>query len=528
MWQFEGRHYPNIGLNSVAGKPKEGIGLDPIRFDEMRPGCYDIKARLQDMDEDGIHAQMCFPSFPGFAGSTFFGAEDKHLAYECVRAWNDFIDEWCAAAPDRMIPMELVPYWDADRSQAEVERIAAIGARAISFTESPHAVGLPSFHVGSGGAPNVSPDANLGVAIALFGTNSQFTCTELLLSPTFHKFPRLRVALSEGGIGWMPWLVERIEYTRERHRHHTGMNEYVRPSDLFRDHIFGSSSPTRPASRSATRSASTTSCSRATTPTATATGPTAARCWPRRCSTGVRLPRLSATPGGGRGRGSGGRRSTLYEVSVPKRSAVNGRDSRARRLSEVAIVDAAQRLTRQVGVERLTMRALADALGASPMAPYHYVKGRDVLLLLVIERVMSDVEPPDPVSDQPWDEQLWEYMQAMGQALAQYPGITDYLLNHELSDAPRRYMEQCIAILRRGGFSADDARTAFTVIYTYMWGGSIFQGVQNRRKASGRRRSRGGSVPTIDELASVRAVEVGYQTIVAGLRTTMATTDPRS
>jgi predicted TIM-barrel fold metal-dependent hydrolase len=260
-WEAEGRRAPTVGLNAVAGKPKEEIGLDPVRLDEMRPGCYDIKARLADMDEDGVHAQLCFPSYPGFAGSTFFNYEDKGLANACVTAWNDFIlDEWCAEAPDRMIPMGLVPYWDVEAATAEVERIAAKGARAISFIEAPHAVGLPSFHsdhwdpmlavlneaempmclhFGSGGGPVVAPDANFGVAIALFGTNSLFAMTELLLSPTFHKFPNLKVALSEGGIGWMPWMRERIDYVWERHRHYTGMNKDVRPSELFKDHIFG-------------------------------------------------------------------------------------------------------------------------------------------------------------------------------------------------------------------------------------------------------------------------------------------------
>ncbi|MGI8754624.1 MAG: TetR/AcrR family transcriptional regulator [Acidimicrobiales bacterium] len=194
-----------------------------------------------------------------------------------------------------------------------------------------------------------------------------------------------------------------------------------------------------------------------------------------------------------------------------------------RPLSQDAIVEAAQRLTRQVGVEKLTMRALADALGVSPMAPYHYVDGRDSLLLLVVERVMAGVQAPAPDGDQPWDVQLWEYMQAMGQALAQYPGIADYLLDHELTRAGRQYMRQCIAILVRGGFGGADARTAFILIYTYMWGGSIFQGMQNRHQATGRRRSRSGTIPTIDDLASAQAVEVGYRTIVAGLRTTMAT-----
>ena len=69
--------------------------------------------------------------------------------------------------------------------------------------------------------------------------NSQFATIDLLLSPTFHKFPGLKVALSEGGIGWMPYILERIDYTWERHRYYTGCNPDVRPSELFRDHIFG-------------------------------------------------------------------------------------------------------------------------------------------------------------------------------------------------------------------------------------------------------------------------------------------------
>lgn len=261
VWRFEGKNNPTIGLNAVAGKDPKDFGLEPVRFDGMLPGCYDVQARLADMDLDGVHAQMCFPSFPGFAGSTFFAAEDKDLANACVSAWNDFIlDEWCAAAPDRFIPMVMVPFWDVDAAVAEVQRTAAKGAKAITFTEAPHRLGLPSFHsdhwdpflaaaqdadlplclhFGSGGAPQVAPDANFAVAIALFGMNSQFTTIDLLLSPVFHKFPSLRVALSEGGIGWIPYVLERADYTWERHRWYTGVNTEVRPSDLFKDHIFG-------------------------------------------------------------------------------------------------------------------------------------------------------------------------------------------------------------------------------------------------------------------------------------------------
>jgi predicted TIM-barrel fold metal-dependent hydrolase len=260
-WSFEGKVMPTIGLNAVAGKEPKDFGLDPVRYEDMLPGCYDLKARVADMDLDGIHVQMCFPSFPGFAGSTFLNAEDKELSLACLQAWNDFIlDEWCGGAPDRFIPMVMVPFWDVEASVAEVQRTAAKGAKAITFTEAPHRIGLPSFHsdhwdpflaaaqdadlplcmhFGTGGAPQVAPDANFAVMIALFGMNSQFTTVDLLFSPVFHKFPRLRVALSEGGIGWMPYVVERMEETWARHRFYTGVNQDKRPAELFRDHIFG-------------------------------------------------------------------------------------------------------------------------------------------------------------------------------------------------------------------------------------------------------------------------------------------------
>lgn len=94
-------------------------------------------------------------------------------------------------------------------------------------------------HFGSGGVPETSPDAPFAVLIALFGMNSQFTATELLFSPVFRKFPDLRVCLSEGGIGWIPYLLERCDYTWERHRHYLDLELKVPPSEIFRDHIFG-------------------------------------------------------------------------------------------------------------------------------------------------------------------------------------------------------------------------------------------------------------------------------------------------
>ncbi len=262
VWQYEGRRYPYIGLNAVAGKKPEEFGTEPVRYDDMIPGCYDPKSRLVDMDVDGVWGALCFPSFPRFSGTIFLEAEDRELALACVHAYNDFLlDEWCAAAPDRLIPGSILPLWDPQECVREIHRVHAKGAKAVFFPENPVPLGLPSFHTthwdevfsaaeetdmplcmhfGTSGKPPITaPDAPMAVMISLMGCNSMYTTADLLFSPVFHRHPRLKVALSEGGVGWIPYLLERIDGTWEKHRFYQNVNQTVRPSELFRRHIYG-------------------------------------------------------------------------------------------------------------------------------------------------------------------------------------------------------------------------------------------------------------------------------------------------
>ncbi|BCP08106.1 MULTISPECIES: amidohydrolase family protein [Mycobacterium] len=281
LWSYDGVIYPTIGLNAVAGRPMQEWGLDPVRYEDMIPGCYDPVARIADMDLDGTQAALCFPSFPGFAGGTFQRAQDKELALLCVKAWNDFyIEEWCPTAPERYIPLALLPTWDIDACVAEAERTAAMGARTVSFPDSPVPLGLPSFHsdhwdplwqicseaqmpvsmhFGSGGyVPGFSfssmekystldavngvrpmPDSPYAVAITLFATNLMWSTVDLLLSGKLQKFPDLQFSLAEGGIGWLPYILERTDYVWERHRYYQPIDFDTRPSELFRKHFYG-------------------------------------------------------------------------------------------------------------------------------------------------------------------------------------------------------------------------------------------------------------------------------------------------
>ena len=262
VWLFEGKRFPQIGLNAVAGKDPKHYGTEPMRYSDMIPGCYEPRARVADMDLDGVTAALCFPSFPRFAGSVFLQATDKELAMRCVAAWNDFmIDEWCATAPDRFIPMVILPLWDVELCVAEFHRTVAKGARAVSFMENPVPLGLPSYHTDhwdpllsaceeadvplclhfgtSGQAPVTAPEAPFAVTITLFGCNSMYATADLLFSPVFHRHPRLKVALAEGGIGWIPYLLERADYVWNRHRFYQNVDQSTPPSRLFAEHMYG-------------------------------------------------------------------------------------------------------------------------------------------------------------------------------------------------------------------------------------------------------------------------------------------------
>jgi predicted TIM-barrel fold metal-dependent hydrolase len=261
FWEYEGVRSETMGLNAVAGRPREEFSTDPVRFTDMIPGCYDPAARVVDMDRDGVRASLGFPSYPRFCGQQFLVAgKNRELGLLCVQAWNDFVlDEWCATAPDRFIPMIIGPLWDPQAMATELERCAARGARAVSFCENPSKFGLPSLHTDhwdplwracedagavvalhigtSGSLPMTSADAPIPVGIALAGTLAQASCTDLIMSAIPRKFPKLQFVLSEGGIGWVPYALERADYTWERHRFWSHLAQDLKPSEAFRQSI---------------------------------------------------------------------------------------------------------------------------------------------------------------------------------------------------------------------------------------------------------------------------------------------------
>jgi len=261
IWEYEGQLRPNVGLNAVAGRPPEEYGFEPTSFRQMRRGCYDVHERVRDMNANGVLASMCFGSFPSFCGLLWVRAKDKAAAHVMQRAYNDWhIDEWCAAYPGRFIALAQLPLWDIGLMADEVRRVARQGCHAVAFVENPTMIGLPSIHdrawdplwqaccdeqvvlaihIGSVWQPAPpSGDSAPETLMAGVPVASLHTASDFVFSDVFRRFPALRIALSEGGIGWIPYFLERIDYLNERHGRWTRWQfRGERPSDVFRRHF---------------------------------------------------------------------------------------------------------------------------------------------------------------------------------------------------------------------------------------------------------------------------------------------------
>jgi predicted TIM-barrel fold metal-dependent hydrolase len=242
-WIYEDKKMVTGGLGAVAGRPPEDITVEGYPYSAMRRGCYDPVARLEDMDEAGVLGSLNFPSIPRFCGQLFWEAKDKDLALLCVKAYNDWmIDEWCATAPTRLIPLTIIPLWDPALAVAEIERTAAKGSRSFCFSENFEPLGLPtihdpsrywdpviaaaqdtgqvvSIHIGSSSTMyKVSSDSPFMANMAMGAIRPAGCMLSWIFSGMFQRFPDIQIALSEGSIGWIPWFLERARQVWETQR----------------------------------------------------------------------------------------------------------------------------------------------------------------------------------------------------------------------------------------------------------------------------------------------------------------------
>jgi predicted TIM-barrel fold metal-dependent hydrolase len=261
FWEYQGKKIPSTGLNAVVGRPKEEYGMEPTALSQLRTGCYDVNERVADMNINGMAASLNFASFPGFDGGLFIQAPDKAAALTHLRAYNDWhVDEWCGAHPGRFIPCGLLPTWDMDATVAELKRLKAKGCNAVSINENPTKRDLPSIHnsfweplwktatdldivlclhIGGGNpAPHASMETPVEAWITTMPMSIAVGAADWLTLDALNRYPTMKMALSEGGIGWVPYFMERADFSHGQHYAWTHSDyKGLKPSEVFKRHF---------------------------------------------------------------------------------------------------------------------------------------------------------------------------------------------------------------------------------------------------------------------------------------------------
>jgi predicted TIM-barrel fold metal-dependent hydrolase len=262
QWWYGEKMGRNLGLNAVAGKPREMYNVNPSSYSEMRPGCFDVHERVRDMSAGGTLAALNFPNWTGFSGQVLNEGPDHDLNEVMIMAYNDWhVDEWCAAYPGRFIPCGILPLFDVERAAAEVRRLARKGCHAATFSENPAALDMPSIHSGhwdplfaacseegtvlclhvgsSSKVARTTIDAPVSVPMSLSSVMSVYSLGDLMWADFWWRFPELRFSLTEGDIGWIPYFLQRAEHVHDRHSGWTGQTfpAGYGPADVFLERV---------------------------------------------------------------------------------------------------------------------------------------------------------------------------------------------------------------------------------------------------------------------------------------------------
>jgi len=237
-------------------------------YDDIPAAMYDPKARLSYMDDESIYAHVLFPNLGCFSTEGFLALDEPELMNECVRAYNDWLFDWAGADRRRLIPVMANPFWDVDAGVREIERCAALGYRAVLMCNMPHHHGLPplrdrawdplwsaaqaagmsvNFHVALGDTSETDDDrngigrkANFARASALYFFENGHCIADLLMGGVCHRYPDLRFVSVESGVGWIPFLLEALDWQWQNNGVSGEHPEYdLLPSEYFRRQIYG-------------------------------------------------------------------------------------------------------------------------------------------------------------------------------------------------------------------------------------------------------------------------------------------------
>ena len=265
-WRVGRHRLAAVGQYAIAGW-REFYPSYPPTIEEADPACFDPAERLTRMDEHGIATQLLFPNLLGFEIYGFLDLEDPELRIECVRAYNDFITDFCSSAPDRLVAQMYLPFWDIDASLEEMRRCADLGHKAVNFAFQFEKIGLPllrsdhwspilaqaqdldlpiTFHIGFASssesdfanARSITDMRDFARHTALFMLGNASCIAEVIMSGLCDRYPRLRFVSVESGFGYIPYLLESLDWQYLNMGGRNQFKDFLMPSEYFRRQVY--------------------------------------------------------------------------------------------------------------------------------------------------------------------------------------------------------------------------------------------------------------------------------------------------
>ena len=254
---------------SVIDKNRDKVlgRLSLPTFEDIHPAAYDVKARLKFMDDMGVWTQICYPN--SFAGSSIsmLNWVDKEFAETLIKIYNDDRGDAQKESGDRLLPMALLPVWNSKAMAQEARRcVEELGAKGFNLPDRPEQFGLPSFtedhwapffeicndrslpinfHIATGGIDgfsitwkNFDYERKIAIGAMLNYIGNAATMGNFIVSGLFDKYPKMKMASVESGIGWIPFMLEALEYQVDEMMPDKKLQR--RPTEYFRDQMYAS------------------------------------------------------------------------------------------------------------------------------------------------------------------------------------------------------------------------------------------------------------------------------------------------
>ena len=253
-----------------SGEKSRGIEFFEWQMEDVHVASYDMQARLEVLDRFGIYAQLIYPNVAGFGNERFLKIDDSDLRQACATIYNDAMAEIQADTGGRILPMALMPWWNIEHCVAEVERAAEMGLRGVVMCSDPDSIGLPdlaeeawlpfweacadkqmpvNFHIGAGETsfnmfgraawPSMGIRRKLALGSASLFMENARVISNMLYSGVLDRFPTLKIVSVESGIGWIPFMLESIDYEWNETGSQEEYNLPMPPSEYFRRQVYG-------------------------------------------------------------------------------------------------------------------------------------------------------------------------------------------------------------------------------------------------------------------------------------------------